>query len=110
VQADWTFILPSELPAKVLGTAEKNATARHHVLRSLISLQRQFSGKWRSSFVGISDSKMNAQSACALNTWYMHAPSYISSICAFLYIYSAFILRKSLIYAHLYVYRWLEIH
>jgi hypothetical protein len=27
-------------------------------------------GKWRSSFAGSSDSKMNVQSACALNTRY----------------------------------------
>jgi hypothetical protein len=29
-----------------------------------------FVGKWRSSFAGNSDSKMNVQSACALNTRY----------------------------------------
>jgi hypothetical protein len=29
-----------------------------------------FLGKWRSSFAGSSDGKMNAQSACALNTRY----------------------------------------
>jgi hypothetical protein len=29
-----------------------------------------FVGKWRSSFVGSSDGKMNVQSACALNTRY----------------------------------------
>jgi hypothetical protein len=27
-----------------------------------------FLGKWRSSFAGISDGKVNVQSACALNT------------------------------------------
>jgi hypothetical protein len=30
-----------------------------------------FLGKWRSSFVGSSDGKMNVQSACALNTLYI---------------------------------------
>jgi hypothetical protein len=30
-----------------------------------------FLGKWRSSFAGTSDGKMNVQSACALNTRYM---------------------------------------
>jgi hypothetical protein len=30
-----------------------------------------FLGNWRSSFAGISDGKMNVQSACALNTRYM---------------------------------------
>jgi hypothetical protein len=29
-----------------------------------------FLGKWRSSFAGSSDGKMNIQSACALNTLY----------------------------------------
>jgi hypothetical protein len=29
-----------------------------------------FLGKWRSSFAGSSDGKMNVQSACALNTQY----------------------------------------
>jgi hypothetical protein len=32
-----------------------------------------FLGKWRSFFVGISDGKMNVQSACALNTRYKSA-------------------------------------
>jgi hypothetical protein len=30
-----------------------------------------FLGKWRSSFAGSSDGKMNVQSACALNTRYI---------------------------------------
>jgi hypothetical protein len=35
-----------------------------------------FLGKWRSTFAGSSDGKMNVQSACALNTLYMpiHTP------------------------------------
>jgi hypothetical protein len=41
-QADWKFILPSEFPAKrAAPLAEKNAVARHHVLRSLISLHNE---------------------------------------------------------------------
>jgi hypothetical protein len=41
-QTDWTFILPSELPAKELRhLAEKNAAPRHQVLRSLISLYNE---------------------------------------------------------------------
>jgi hypothetical protein len=31
-----------------------------------------FLGKWRSSVAGSSDGKMNVQSACALNTQYIH--------------------------------------
>jgi hypothetical protein len=30
-----------------------------------------FLGKWRSSFAGSSDSKMNVLSACAMNTQYL---------------------------------------
>jgi hypothetical protein len=30
-----------------------------------------FLGKWRSSFAGNSDGKINVQSACALNTGYI---------------------------------------
>jgi cellobiose-specific phosphotransferase system component IIC len=40
-QADWTFILPSEVPAKVLRHLPRNMPPR--VLRSLISLQQHFS-------------------------------------------------------------------
>jgi hypothetical protein len=35
-----------------------------------------FLGKWRSSFVGSSDGKMNVQSACALNTQYIEYCSF----------------------------------
>jgi hypothetical protein len=31
-----------------------------------------FLSKWHSAFVGSSDGKMNVQSACALNTRYIH--------------------------------------
>jgi hypothetical protein len=37
-----------------------------------------FLGKWRSSFAGNSEGKMNVQSACALNTWYIHLLSHAS--------------------------------
>jgi hypothetical protein len=36
-----------------------------------------FLGKWRSSFAGSSDDKMYVQSACALNTRYIHAYTHI---------------------------------
>jgi hypothetical protein len=32
-----------------------------------------FLGKWRGSFVGSSDGKMNVESICALNTQYIYA-------------------------------------
>jgi hypothetical protein len=49
--------------------AKKNAayqTSQYVVLHSGI-----FLGKWRSSFAGSSNSKINVQSACALNTQYV---------------------------------------
>jgi hypothetical protein len=41
-----------------------------------------FLGKWRSSFAGSSDGKMNVQSACALNSRYI-ALGYISCCCLY---------------------------
>jgi hypothetical protein len=68
-QADWTFILPSELPAKVLRystrkmppQASQNAVPRCGI----------FLGKRRNTFAGSSDGKMNVQSSCSLNTLYL---------------------------------------
>jgi hypothetical protein len=37
-----------------------------------------FLGKWRSSFAGSSDGKMNVHSACALNTWYYCILKYLN--------------------------------
>jgi hypothetical protein len=70
-QAEWTFILLSELLAKVV----------RHLLRKMppqvcqtyqYVVQRYgiFLGKWRSTFAGSSDGKMNVQSDCDLNTLY----------------------------------------
>jgi hypothetical protein len=67
-QADWTFILPSELPTKELHhlprkmPPQASQTSQYVVPRGGI-----FLGKCRSTFAGSSDSKMNVQSACALN-------------------------------------------
>jgi hypothetical protein len=71
-QADWTLILPSELPPKELpqlpGRMPPQAyqTSQYVVTRGGI-----LHGKWRSSFAGSSDGKMKVQSACALNTRYI---------------------------------------
>jgi hypothetical protein len=43
----------------------------YQVFQYMASRGGIFLGKWRSSFAGISDSKMNVQSACALNTRYV---------------------------------------
>jgi hypothetical protein len=42
----------------------------YHTSQYVVPRGGVFLGKWRSSFAGSSDSKMNAQSACALNTRY----------------------------------------
>jgi hypothetical protein len=70
-QADWTFIVPPELPTNEL----------HHLSRKMLPQAHQtfqyvgprgsiFLGKWSSSFAESSDGTMNVQSACALNTLY----------------------------------------
>jgi hypothetical protein len=61
-----------------------------------------FLGKWRSSYAGSSESKMNVQSACALNTRYIMLPEAIStsyfinlshqSVC--LYVYPPIVARQ----------------
>jgi hypothetical protein len=41
-QADWTFILPSELPCeRAAPLAEKNTARRHHILKSLAGLHNE---------------------------------------------------------------------
>jgi hypothetical protein len=71
-QADWTFILPPELPMKELRhlprkiPPEAYQTSQYVVPRGGI-----FIGKWRSTFAGSSDGKMSVQSDCALNILYV---------------------------------------
>jgi hypothetical protein len=68
-KASWIFILPSELPTKELRHLPRKMppqayqTSQYVVPRIL--------GKWRSTFAGSSDGKMNVQSACDLNILYM---------------------------------------
>jgi hypothetical protein len=42
----------------------------YHTSQYVVPLGGIFLGKWRSSFAGSSDGKMNVQSACALHTRY----------------------------------------
>jgi hypothetical protein len=73
-QADWTFILPSELPTRAAPHAKKNAAAGlsdFSVCGAMVPRGGIFLSKWHSTFTGSSDSTMNVQSACALNTLYM---------------------------------------
>jgi hypothetical protein len=70
-QVDWTFILPSKLhtkelrhlPRKMSPQAYQTSHNQYVVPRGCI-----FLGKWRRTFAGSSDGKMNVQSACPLTT------------------------------------------
>jgi hypothetical protein len=71
-QADWTFILPSELPTKELRhLPRKMPPQTYQIFQYVVPRGSIFLGKWCSSFAGSSDSQMNVQSACALNTRYL---------------------------------------
>jgi hypothetical protein len=70
-QADWTFILPSELPTKELRhLPRKMPTQAYQTSQYMVPREDIFLAKWSSSFAGSSDGKINVQSACALNTRY----------------------------------------
>jgi hypothetical protein len=70
-QADRTFILPSELPTKELcRLPRKMPPQTYQSSNYVVPGGGIFLGKWRSSFVGSSDGKMNVRSACVLNTRY----------------------------------------
>jgi hypothetical protein len=71
-QADWTFILPSELTTKELGhLPRKMLPQAYQTSQYVVRRGGIFLDKWRSSFIGSSDGKMNVQSSCVLNTLYM---------------------------------------
>jgi hypothetical protein len=71
-QADWTFILPSEFPAKELRhLPRKMPPQAYQTSQYVVPRGGIFLGKWRSSFAGSSDVNMNVQSACALNIRYI---------------------------------------
>jgi hypothetical protein len=70
-QADWKFILPSELPRKVLHHLPRKMTPQaYQTSQYVVPRGGIFLGKWRSSLAGSSDGKMNVHSACALNILY----------------------------------------
>jgi hypothetical protein len=70
-QADWTFILPSKLPSKELRhLMRKMLLQAYQTSQYVVQCDGIFLGKWCSTFTGSSDSKMNVQSACTLNTLY----------------------------------------
>jgi hypothetical protein len=72
VQADWTFILPSELPTKELRhLLRKMPPQAYRTSQYVVQRGGIFLGKWCSFFAGSSDAKMNVQTACALNTQYI---------------------------------------
>jgi hypothetical protein len=68
-QADWTFILRSELLTKELCHLQRKMPPQAYQTSQYVMPHGGiFLGKWRSSFAGSSNSKMNVQSACTLNT------------------------------------------
>jgi hypothetical protein len=68
-QADWTFILPLELPTKELRQLPSKMPPQTYRTSQYVMLHgRIFLGKWRSSFAGSSNGKMNVQSTCAVST------------------------------------------
>jgi hypothetical protein len=70
-QADWTFILPSELPTKEQRhLPRKMRPQAYRTSQHVMPIDGIFLGKWCSIFAGSSDGKMNIQSACALNILY----------------------------------------
>jgi hypothetical protein len=71
-QADWIFILPPELPTKLLRHLPRKIPPQAYETSQYVAPRGGiFLGKWRSIFAGGSDGKMNVQSACALNILYI---------------------------------------
>jgi hypothetical protein len=69
-QADWTCLLPSELPTKELRHLPRKVPPQAYLASQyVVPLGGIFIGKRRSTFAGISDGEMNVRSACALNTY-----------------------------------------
>jgi hypothetical protein len=61
-QAVWTFILPSELPAKELHHLPRKMPPQAYQTSQYVAPRGGiFLGKWHSSFAGRSDGKMNVQ-------------------------------------------------
>jgi hypothetical protein len=58
-QADWTFILPSELPMKALRHLPRKMPPQTYQTSQYVVMHGIFFGKWRSTFAGSSDGKMN---------------------------------------------------
>jgi hypothetical protein len=71
-QADWSFVLLSELPTNELRHWQRTMPPQAYQ-PSQYGVRRGgiFLSKWRSAFVGSSDGKKNVQSACALNNLYI---------------------------------------
>jgi hypothetical protein len=73
-QADWTFILASELPKKELRhLPRKMPLQAYQTSQYVVPRGGIFLGKRHRTFAGSSDSKINIQLACSLNTLYSTA-------------------------------------
>jgi hypothetical protein len=58
-QADWTFILPSELPTKELRHLQRKMPPQTYLTSQyVVSRGGIFLGNWRSTFAGSSDDKL----------------------------------------------------
>jgi hypothetical protein len=69
-QADWTFILPLELPTKELRHLPRKIPPQaNQASQYVVPSGGIFLGKRRITFAGSSDAEMNLQSSCALNTY-----------------------------------------
>jgi hypothetical protein len=74
-QSDWTCMLLLELPMKELcHLPRKMSLQAYQTSQYVVPHSGIFLGKWRSTFAGSSDGKMNVQSACTLNTLYFSSP------------------------------------
>jgi hypothetical protein len=61
-QADWTFILPSELPTKMVRhLPRKMPPQAHRISQYVVLCGSIFLSKWHSTFVESSNGKMNVQ-------------------------------------------------
>jgi hypothetical protein len=70
-QADWTFILPSDLPMKELRHLPRKIPPKaYQTSQYVVPRGGIFLGKWRSTFAGSPDGKLNVQSVSAVNTLY----------------------------------------
>jgi hypothetical protein len=71
LQADWTSFYGWKFPTKELRHLLRRMPPQsYQTSQSVVPSGGIFLGKWRSSFAGSSDGKMNVHSSCAFNARY----------------------------------------